>query len=160
MASSLTSYLPPQEGLLPKWLVFTALISIANSIQAFMTLHYTFRVYNPNHPWLPARISFPYASSSSDKNKIASQVTPLSARTFGTWTLLASVVRMLVAYHIDEKAWYELGMWTYGIAWAHFMSEWLVFGTAKWGMPIAGPVVVANGSLLWMVMQKAWYVKG
>lgn len=54
---------------------------------------------------------------------------------------------------------YQLAMCTYGVAWMHFMSEWCVFGTTRWGKPLAGPVIVANASLVWMWMQWGWYVK-
>ncbi|CAG8960446.1 hypothetical protein HYFRA_00008165, partial [Hymenoscyphus fraxineus] len=47
---------------------------------------------------------------------------------------------------------YELAIITYAVAWLHFMSEWWVFGSARWGRGLAGPVVVANGSLGWMVV--------
>lgn len=145
MASTLLSYLPPAEGLLPKWLLFVAIISIGNSIQAYTTLTFTSRVYNPSP------IDPPPA--------IPKHVTALSSRTFGTWTLLTSLVRLYAAYHINEPAMYQLAMWTYAVAWAHFMSEWWVFGTTRWGKPLAGPVLVANTSLLWMLMQWGWYVK-
>jgi hypothetical protein len=48
---------------------------------------------------------------------------------------------------------------TYAVAWLHFMSEWFVFRTAKWGVPLAGPVFVANGTLVWMALQWGFYVK-
>ncbi|KAH9868957.1 hypothetical protein J1614_008034 [Plenodomus biglobosus] len=145
MASTLLSYLPPAEGLLPKWLLFVAIISIGNSIQAYTTLTFTSRVYNPTPIDPPPTIP--------------KHVTALSSRTFGTWTLLTSLVRLYAAYHINEPAMYQLAMWTYAVAWAHFMSEWWVFGTTRWGKPLAGPVLVANTSLLWMLMQWGWYVK-
>lgn len=86
-------------------------------------------------------------------------MTPLSARTFGTWTALASIVRLYGAYHINEPAVYEMCIWTYAIAWMHFMSEWFVFGSARWNRGLAGPVVIANISLVWMLMQWGYYVK-
>ncbi|CBX90858.1 hypothetical protein IAQ61_002331 [Plenodomus lingam] len=145
MASAFPSYLPQAEGLLPKWLLFVALISTANSLQAYTTLTFTSRVYNPT-PIDPPPTT-------------PKHVTALSSRTFGTWTLLTSLVRLYAAYHINEPAMYQLAMWTYGVAWLHFMSEWLVFGTTRWGRPLAGPVLVANGSLIWMLLQWGWYVK-
>lgn len=39
------------------------------------------------------------------------------------------------------------------------MSEWLIFGTTRLGKPLAGPLVVANASLIWMFLQWGWYVK-
>ncbi|KAF2242420.1 ergosterol biosynthesis protein-like protein [Trematosphaeria pertusa] len=181
MATDLASYLPPFEGLLPKWLLLVSMISIANSIQAYTTLHYTARVYNPNPDTSqppsnirssspsakPPSAKPPSADSSTSKTppadaitapEIPSQVTPLSARKFGTWTFLTAIVRLYAAYHITDKAVYELGMWTYGIAWAHFMSEWWVFGTTRWGAPLAGPVFVSTGSLVWMWVQREFYL--
>jgi len=38
------------------------------------------------------------------------------------------------------------------------MSEWLVFRSTSWGKGLAGPVVVANLSLGWMVWGSGFYV--
>ncbi|KAI8931266.1 hypothetical protein NX059_011613 [Plenodomus lindquistii] len=144
MASGILSYLPQAEGLLPKWLLFVAVVSIGNSIQAYTTLTFTSRVYNPTPIDPPP--------------SVPKHVTALSSRTFGTWTLLTSLVRLYAAYNINNPAFYQLAMCTYAVAWMHFMSEWWVFGTTRWGKPLAGPVVVANLSLVWMVSQWGWYV--
>ena len=86
-------------------------------------------------------------------------MTPLSARTFGTWTALTAIVRLYAAYHISEPHMYVLALCTFGVAWAHFMAEWLFFRTARWGSGLAGPVLVSSGSLVWMGLQWGWYVK-
>ncbi|PNS16275.1 hypothetical protein CAC42_6382 [Sphaceloma murrayae] len=138
--SSLTSYLPQSEGLLPKWLLFISVVSLANSVQSYSTLAATRKVYAGR------------SSSSS------SPVTPLSARTFGTWTFITAIVRLYAAYRVNEKAWYEIAMWTYGVAWGHFVSEWLVFGTVRLNAGSAGPLCVATGSLVWMWSQWGYYV--
>lgn len=83
----------------------------------------------------------------------------LSARTFGTWTALSSIVRLYAAYHIHEAAVYELALWTFGLAFAHFGSEWLVFGTARWGRGLAGPVFVSTVTGSWMWAQWGNYVQ-
>ncbi|KAL5117120.1 ergosterol biosynthesis protein [Pleosporales sp. CAS-2024a] len=88
MASTLTSLLPPTPGLLPQWLFFTALISIGNSIQAYSTLKLTSRVYNPT-PIDPPPTT-------------PKHVTALSSRLFGTWTFLASVIRIYAAYNVEN----------------------------------------------------------
>ena len=93
------------------------------------------------------------------RTESTSPVTPLSARTFGTWTALSSIMRLYAAYNIQEKVVYEMCMWTFGIAFMHFFSEWLVFGTAKWGRGLAGPVAVATGTGAWMMLQWSWYVR-
>lgn len=122
---------------------------------------------NPNNRVPPSNIA-PYLPPISTKpdprvapktpGEIPSQVTPLSARTFGTWTFLTSIVRLYAAYHVHERAWFDLGMWTFVVAGAHFFAEWRVYGTTRLGLPLAGPLVVSSVSLVWMAMQRGWYV--
>lgn len=73
--------------------------------------------------------------------------------------MLQSMVRLYAAYHIDNPQIYQMAFWTYVVAAAHFMSEWLYYKTARWGAPLAGPVIVANLSLVWMVAQWGFYVQ-
>lgn len=125
------------NGYLPYWLGLVSVVSAVNSVQSYLTLAYTARVYSsPSRP-----------------------VNALSARTFGTWTFLSAVVRLYAAYNITDPLIYQLAVWTYGIAFGHFVTEWLVFGTAKWGAGLAGPVFVSTGTLAWMVTQWGWYVR-
>ena len=53
---------------------------------------------------------------------------------------------------------YQLAPWTYVIALVHFGSEWLVFGTAKMGKGLIGPLCVASGTLVWMLLQWEVYL--
>lgn len=53
---------------------------------------------------------------------------------------------------------YDLALATYLVAGAHFLSEWLVFKTAKLGKGLAGPLVVASSSIIWMVLQRDFYI--
>ncbi|KAK0261993.1 ergosterol biosynthesis protein [Friedmanniomyces endolithicus] len=141
MSSSLdqlTAYLP--SGWLPKWLLFLSIVSIGNSVQAYVSLAGTREVYAGSAP-------------------SSSPVTPLSARTFGTWTALSSIIRLYAAYHIQEPVVYQLALWTYGLAFAHFASEWLVFGTARWGRGLAGPIFVSTVTGSWMLAQWSSYVR-
>lgn len=87
-----------------------------------------------------------------------SPVTPLSARTFGTWTAITAIIRLYAAYHIKETAVYELALWSFGIAWLHFVSEWMVFQTTRLGPGLIGPLIVSTGSLVWMSMQRDYYL--
>ncbi|TVY47959.1 Ergosterol biosynthetic protein [Lachnellula occidentalis] len=149
--SLLTSYLPQHEGLLPKWLLFVSVISVGNSIQAYLTTAYSAQVYLG-----PVNSSKPATAYDSAPN---SPVTPLSSRTFGTWTLIQSLVRLYAAYYIDVAPIYQLAFLTYLVAWGHFVSEWQVFGTARLGKGLIGPLVVATASLVWMFMQWGFYVQ-
>lgn len=88
-----------------------------------------------------------------------STVTPLQARTFGAFTLIQSLVRLYAAYNISNLAFYQLGLCTYAVAFGHFMAEWFVFRTVKWGAPLAGPIIVSTGTLVWMWLQWEFYVQ-
>lgn len=151
---AISAYLPQHEGLLPKWLLLVSVISALNSAQAYKTLHFTQRVYSGSAD-RPSLVSKAYPNAQAPN----SPVTPLMSRTFGTWTFLSSVIRMYAAYHIDEPVVYQLALWTYGIAWSHFVSEWLVFRSASWGAGLASPVIVATSSLCWMLSQWGFYVQ-
>lgn len=100
-------------------------------------------------------------------------MTGLSARTFGTWTILASIIRLYAAAHIHNPAYvtaticetrntntriYQLAFSSYALAGFHFISEWLVFGTAKLGKGLAGPLVVSSVTMAWMLTQWNYYV--
>jgi hypothetical protein len=120
-----------------KTTIQVSIISVANSIQAYSTLTYTREIYGlaPN------------------------QVTSLSGRTFGTWTFLSSIIRLYAALNIHDPLVFQLALATYGVAWGHFMGEWMVFGTARWGRALAGPVVVSTGTLVWMFSTWGSYVQ-
>lgn len=124
-------------GKLPYWLLFISIVSIFNSLQTYQKdLTLTKRVYNAK----------------------PQQVTNLSARTFGTWTLITSIVRLYGAYYITNPQVYQLTQFTFGVAAVHFVSEWLIYRTTLLGKGLAGPLIVSSLSLGWMWMYKDFYV--
>ena len=125
-----------------------AALGIFNSLQSYTTLSMTQRVYSGAIPNIHA-----------PKRPLTNPVTPLSARTFGTWTFLVSIVRLYAAYNIQDPAMYQIALWTYLVALSHFASEWLIFGTAKLNAGLAAPVLVASGSLIWMLTVWGGYVQ-
>ncbi|KAI4235294.1 MAG: hypothetical protein LQ349_003256 [Xanthoria aureola] len=133
----MTSYLPQHEGFLQYWLLLLSVVSIGNSVQSYLATSYTRRVYSAPE----------------------TTVTPLHSRAFGTYTALASIIRLYAAYNITDPMLYHLALWTYVVALGHFYSEWLIFGTARWGKGLAGPVIISVGSLAWMVSQWRMYVR-
>ena len=154
-----------------------SVVSIGNSIQSYLTLHYTRRMYNglfvPNKS-LFASSSSASKSSSDPEDSVSKlspvlassgaagakdQVTPLAGRLFGTYTLVISVVRLYVAYNIASRPMYHLGIMTYVVAWAHFVSELAVFRTQRLGKPQLLPLGFATMGILWMVMQYGFYVE-
>lgn len=86
-------------------------------------------------------------------------ITPLQSRTFGTWAMLSSVVRLYAAYNIHNKQVYELCLATWVIAVLHFTSEWLVFKTALMRRGLASPILLAGITGAWMIVVKGYYVK-
>jgi len=130
---------PQVDGKLPIWQIAVAVTAVFNTAQNFFTLNLTKRVYNAVPQTQP--------------------VTPLHARTFGIWTLTASVVRLYAAYNIHNKAIYDMALLTYLFAFAHFSSEILIFRTARISIPVLSPVIVATTSLVWMIAQYDFYVK-
>lgn len=87
-----------------------------------------------------------------------SEISALSSRIFGTWTIISAIVRLYAAYNISNPQLYQLAICAYAVAWAHFMTEWLVFKTAAWGRGLAGPIFISTGSLVWMLSQWGYYV--
>lgn len=126
--------MPP--GYLPKWLLFISIVSVFNSVQTYISgLELTRRVYE----------------------RKPEQITELSARTFGTWTFVSCVIRFYGAFYLNEEHVFQMTFISYLIAITHFGSEWLIFGTCKFGKGLLGPLVVATTSLTWMYYQKEYY---
>jgi len=65
---------------------------------------------------------------------------------------------MYAAYNISNPPVYDIAMWSYGIALVHFLSEWLVFGSARAKGRILAPMGVATASLAWMASQRESYL--
>lgn len=117
-------------------------VSLANTVQCYTTTHFTKQVYLGPKPSPSNPLRTPTDSLSPS--------TPLSSRTFGTWTLITAIIRFYAAYHISNPQIYELAFATYLVAGFHFYSEWLWFGTARWGKGIVGPAVVSTCTVAWM----------
>lgn len=126
--------LPP--GYLPKWLLFISTVSIFNSVQTYVSgLSLTRRVYS-NKP---------------------QEVTKLSCRTFGTWTLISCIIRFYGAFYLDEIHIYQLTMFSYMIALLHFLSELIIYRTCRLDAGFLSPLFVASTSLFWMYNQIEYY---
>ncbi|KAK0485160.1 Erg28 like protein-domain-containing protein [Armillaria novae-zelandiae] len=132
---TLFSDLPQAAGWLPLWQLLISVTAVFNSVQNFVTLKLTRKIY-------------PQAA-----------VTGLQARTFAVWTLTSAVVRAYAAYNINEKHVYDLTLFTYLIAFGHFSSELLIFRTATVNPGLISPVIVSTTSLVWMISQYDFYVK-
>ena len=85
-------------------------------------------------------------------------MTESASRLLGTWNALAAVVRLLAAYNIKNKVAYTLSLCTYVIALAHFLTEWLVFGTVANGPGMWRVLPFPVISIVWMLGQWDFYV--
>ncbi|TFK27208.1 Erg28-like protein [Coprinopsis marcescibilis] len=137
MLDRIASLLPQTDGYLAYWQLIVASAALFNSIQNFVTLKLTRRIYD----------------------KSSQPITPLQARTFAVWTLTSAVVRFYAAYNITDKVVYDMALFTYLIAFGHFSSELLIFRTAGINPGLLSPVVVSTSSLVWMFLQYEYYVR-
>ncbi|KAL9948257.1 hypothetical protein ACHAO5_002059 [Verticillium nonalfalfae] len=169
---TIADLLPSSQGLLPYYMILVSLISVGNSAQCLLTLHYTRRIYCNKfvtNTCLAPKSALRDPEDSVHKLVLATnraaagnatdQVTPLAARLFATWTLLAAVVRMYAAYHLEHAHMYDLVLWTYVVALSHFLSEMFFFKTVKFGAPSVSPLIVATTAMIWMPMQRGYYVQ-
>ncbi|CAB4404910.1 unnamed protein product [Rhizophagus irregularis] len=124
-------------GYLSYWMLFVSILALFNTIQNFVTLSLTKRIYSAR----------------------PDQVTALSSRTFAIWTLLSAIVRIYAAYNITEVNIYQIAIWTYVIAWLHFISEFFIFRSAKISAGWLSPVIVSTFSLIWMLSQYDYYTQ-
>ncbi|KAG5436904.1 hypothetical protein PCANB_001657 [Pneumocystis canis] len=124
------------EGYLPKWNFIVAIMALFNTIQTYVNLTLTRRVYNTAQ----------------------NQVNSLGTRLFGTWTLVSAIVRLYAAYHISNSIVYEITLWTYYIAAFHFITEWLIFKSTKFSVSLVGPLIVSISSIIWMNLSRQNYI--
>ncbi|KAI4518786.1 Erg28-like protein [Schizophyllum commune Tattone D] len=139
MSGILSALIPDAPGYLPYWQLLVSVTAIINGLQNFFSMKAARKIYNnvaTNEP-----------------------VTPLQARTFGIWTLTSGVVRWYCAYNIHQKVVYDMTLFTYLLAFAHFSLELLVFRSAKPNPGSMSPVVVSTSSLIWMLTQYDFYVR-
>ncbi|KAK8028418.1 hypothetical protein PG991_005474 [Apiospora marii] len=177
---AIAAYLPAgDKGYLPYYMFALSLIAVGNSLQNYMTLHFSRRFYNgrfvPNKA-LPAKtatfdpedspkkllpVAADYDATTSGKGKAASvdQVTPLAARLFGTYTLISAIVRLYASYHLNLEPVYMMAMSTYLVALGHFATEYFFYKTYYMGGPQLMPFFFATTGTVWMVMQKSYYVE-
>ena len=86
------------------------------------------------------------------------QATPLSARIFGTWTLVSSTTRACAAYRIDNPELYALTLANFVISLWHWTIEWLWFGTTTFN--VAWPSLAFEiSTILWLLGAWDFYVK-
>lgn len=123
--------------------------ALGNAIQCYNTMSYTQRLYSGHSE----------AGKTKKPAHETSPATPLSSRTFGTWTFAVGLVRIFAAYHMNEASWYQMQMLTNMVGLAHFSMEAFVYKTSRpWG-PWLAPVCVSVFGLVWSFAQYDFYVR-
>ena len=146
---------------------------MGNSLQNYVTLHYTRRIYNgrfvPNNSLPKASATYnpddsvqkllPAPSSTGkDAEKARDQLTPLAARLFGNWTFIAGLIRLYAAYNVSDPALYQLSLVTHLLAATHYSGELFVFKTVRPGWEHLFPLGAGFGGAIWMALQYQHYV--
>lgn len=107
----MASLLPPSRGsYLPYWLL----------LMSFLAFFNTYICYTTGEP--AAKDAY-----------LTSQVTPLAARFYGTWTAVSAILRLIAAYRIQEKGLYLATLGSFVVACLNFVAEAGVFETTTWG---------------------------
>ncbi|KAK9492799.1 hypothetical protein V1508DRAFT_354850, partial [Lipomyces doorenjongii] len=131
--TTMASYLPQDAGFLPWFLLFNTVLSWGNTIQCFLA---------------PTKVKELYAGPNG-----ASQVTNLSAHTFGCWTILSDFVRFYAAYNITNPQVYALAFWAYVAILFHWTTELLVYHTTKIDAGNILNFLIDGGGLVWTFCQ-------
>ncbi|KAI9293751.1 Erg28-like protein [Neoconidiobolus thromboides FSU 785] len=125
------------SGLLPKWQLIVSVAALFNSAQCFISpFKFNHEIYSGNKQ----------------------QVTELSSRLFGTWTLISGLIRLYSAFYINNQHVYSLCLLTYLLAFFHFSTELFIYKTVKLNRASISPFIVSSFSILWMGTAYSSYV--
>jgi Erg28 like protein len=61
---------------------------------------------------------------------------------------MTSTIQRITPLRVADDSLYNITLWTFGLAWFHFTSEWMVYRTAGVGAGLLSPVVVASIAFL------------
>jgi hypothetical protein len=95
-------------------------------------------------------IVFPEHIKWSQFNNKPNEVTQLTGRLFGAWTLAVSFIRGLCAFHIHEKGIYRATIFTFILAFIIYLNELFISKTVSIKTAFA-PLLIAPISFIWMV---------
>ncbi|XP_059161799.1 ergosterol biosynthetic protein 28 homolog isoform X2 [Physella acuta] len=113
------------------WIAFVAVMAFGNTFQCFISSSYTYeRLYTVSQ----------------------NNVSDLTARLFGTWTLLSGITRLMCALFIYNKVLYHITIMSFVLALCHFSSEVFIYKTATLTAGIIAPLIVSSVSILLMVV--------
>eukprot|EP01121_Diplochlamys_sp_Union-15-3_P007386 TRINITY_DN1874_c0_g1_i1.p1 TRINITY_DN1874_c0_g1~~TRINITY_DN1874_c0_g1_i1.p1 ORF type:complete len:481 (-),score=99.04 TRINITY_DN1874_c0_g1_i1:43-1446(-) len=112
------------------WLFFVTLASTFGTLQSFVGPH-LLKIFHSLAP---------------------EEVTPLAARFFGCWTILASIIRFNCALDLHNKTVYRITLFTFIVALGVYATETLVFRTLQFFPSAVFPTIISVTSILWMTL--------
>ncbi|OQV15835.1 putative ergosterol biosynthetic protein 28 [Hypsibius exemplaris] len=113
------------------WIALVGMMALANTLQCFV---------KPDFVWEKLY------------NVKGSGATPLAARTYGMWTLLAAMVRFTYSVNIHNWELFLVTLSTFLIAFGHFVSEMLVFRSGLFDIGMLSPILVSGLSVIMMLV--------
>ncbi|XP_059161798.1 ergosterol biosynthetic protein 28 homolog isoform X1 [Physella acuta] len=126
------------------WIAFVAVMAFGNTFQCFISSSYTYeRLYT---------VSQNNDLAVSTAFNTTQKVSDLTARLFGTWTLLSGITRLMCALFIYNKVLYHITIMSFVLALCHFSSEVFIYKTATLTAGIIAPLIVSSVSILLMVV--------
>ncbi|THV47571.1 hypothetical protein BGAL_0302g00140 [Botrytis galanthina] len=144
-------YLPQDQGVLPYFLLFNAIISFYNSAQCFSSLPATRKLFFGPHSTIPLSTSTSTSTSPKTASPSSHEATALFARTFGCYTLVSGMLRLITAYNLSSPELYFLTLWAYVVIAGFWGMEWLYFGTVAFGPALCASIVIDGGAVIIML---------
>ncbi|KAI2606569.1 ergosterol biosynthesis protein-like protein Erg28 [Hypoxylon sp. NC1633] len=134
----LSSILPPhQGGYLPYFLLYNALAAAIHTVVCY--------------------VSSPTAALRQFSGPKAPPPHPLLAHTYGVKNFYTSCIRFYAAYYITNPQVYDLAFWTFVGVLFLYVTEVFVYKSARL-REASFPFVIAGSSVVWMVLQRDWYL--
>lgn len=133
-----SSILPQhQEGYLPYFLLFEGLAAAIHTVVCY--------------------VGSPRTALRQFGGPKAPSPHPLLAHVYGVKNFYTSAIRFYAAYHIGNPQVYDLAILTFVGVLFLYITEVFVYNNTRF-REAAEPYVMAGGTLVWMVLQRNWYL--
>lgn len=83
---------------------------------------------------------------------------PLLAHVYGVKNVYTALVRIYALHHLDDRVMYNLAMATFAGVLFLYLTETFIWRTVRLREGMI-PYITAGGGLLWMYLQRDFYVK-
>ncbi|KFX97053.1 hypothetical protein V495_03457 [Pseudogymnoascus sp. VKM F-4514 (FW-929)] len=130
------AYVPQNDGLLPYYLLYCGISALAHSAVTYLN---------------------PIASLRQFSGPSAPAPNPLTAHVYGVKNVYTGLIRLYAAYHIGNPQLYTLAQWTFVGVLVLYVGELAIWKTVRMKEG-AIPLVTAGLGILWMTIQRDWYL--